>query len=131
MTKGDNNYLDDRSLYPARQYYLYQREVIIGIIRGYISYIGYVSLALQGITKSSQDFLFGAWKNQFGEMEIAVDTFICILEDVLPFKKVFNFWCSERRTAKVWWATNQKVDTTSVDIGCYRINHHQLSLSNS
>jgi signal peptidase len=62
MTKGDNNALDDRSLYPPGQDYLYRRE-IIGSVRGYVPYVGHVSLVLQTLGKNGQDFLFGAGKH--------------------------------------------------------------------
>jgi hypothetical protein len=62
MTKGDNNDLDDRSLYPPGQGYLYRRE-IIGSVRGYIPYVGHVPLVLQTLGTNGGDFLFGVGKH--------------------------------------------------------------------
>jgi signal peptidase len=63
MTKGDNNDLDDRSLYPPGQDYLYRRE-IIGSVRGHIPYVGHLPLVLQTVVKNERDFLFGPGKHQ-------------------------------------------------------------------
>lgn len=46
LTKGDNNLLDDVSLYPHGQN-LVSREEIVGIVKGYLPGIGYISIAMQ------------------------------------------------------------------------------------
>ena len=45
LTKGDNNDIDDRGLYPSKKLWLH-KEDMIGKVRGYAPYIGYVTIAL-------------------------------------------------------------------------------------
>lgn len=45
LTKGDNNGSDDRSLYPSNLFWL-KREHIIGRIRGYMPYVGYITIII-------------------------------------------------------------------------------------
>ncbi|KAI1714181.1 peptidase s24-like domain-containing protein [Ditylenchus destructor] len=45
LTKGDNNRVDDTSLYPEGKRWL-TREDVIGVAKGYIPYAGYVTILL-------------------------------------------------------------------------------------
>lgn len=45
LTKGDNNNGDDTLLYPPGQPYV-KRHEIIGTIKGYIPYVGWVTILL-------------------------------------------------------------------------------------
>lgn len=45
LTKGDNNGSDDRGLYPSHIVWL-KREHIIGKIRGYMPYVGYLTIII-------------------------------------------------------------------------------------
>ena len=45
LTKGDNNSIDDRGLYPSRKLWLHKEDVI-GKIRAFCPYMGYVTIAL-------------------------------------------------------------------------------------
>lgn len=45
LTKGDNNPIDDRSLYPLGQAFV-GREEIVGLVRGYIPCVGWITIAL-------------------------------------------------------------------------------------
>ena len=45
LTKGDNNGIDDRGLYPSRKFWLH-KEDMIGKIRGFCPQIGYVTIML-------------------------------------------------------------------------------------
>ena len=45
LTKGDNNGADDWSLYPSNLFWL-KWEHIIGRIRGYLPYVGYISIII-------------------------------------------------------------------------------------
>ncbi|KAG8898126.1 Signal peptidase complex catalytic subunit [Tulasnella sp. 417] len=44
LTKGDNNYDDDLGLYNGREWL--DREHIVGKVRGFIPYVGYVTIAM-------------------------------------------------------------------------------------
>ncbi|GAW22417.1 hypothetical protein ANO14919_119540 [Xylariales sp. No.14919] len=46
LTKGDNNNIDDVALYPGQRTSVYRSEVV-GFVRGYIPYIGWIVIALQ------------------------------------------------------------------------------------
>lgn len=46
LTKGDNNAVDDTALYPEGQSFVY-RENVVGLVRGYIPYVGWTSLQLK------------------------------------------------------------------------------------
>ncbi|RDW86622.1 Signal peptidase complex catalytic subunit SEC11 [Aspergillus mulundensis] len=48
LTKGDNNLIDDMLLYPDGQDYLTRNEVL-GFVRGYIPFIGWIVLVLQEV----------------------------------------------------------------------------------
>jgi len=45
LTKGDNNPVDDRGLYPRGVYYLTENQVI-GKVAGMIPYAGYLTIVL-------------------------------------------------------------------------------------
>ncbi|OTB18160.1 hypothetical protein K445DRAFT_243808 [Daldinia sp. EC12] len=45
LTKGDNNEMDDVALYPGIRKYVY-REEVIGVVRGYVSYVGWITILL-------------------------------------------------------------------------------------
>ena len=45
LTKGDNNDVDDTALYPPGQGYV-DRSEIVGSVRGYIPYVGYITVIL-------------------------------------------------------------------------------------
>lgn len=45
MTKGDNNSVDDRGLYAPGQYWL-ERKDIIGKAKGFVPYIGIVTILM-------------------------------------------------------------------------------------
>ena len=45
LTKGDNNQVDDRGLYAASQSYI-KKENIIGRAKGYLPYIGMVTIIM-------------------------------------------------------------------------------------
>ena len=45
LTKGDNNSIDDRGLYPARKFWLHDEDMI-GKIRAFCPLIGYVTIML-------------------------------------------------------------------------------------
>ncbi|EKM78480.1 hypothetical protein AGABI1DRAFT_121544 [Agaricus bisporus var. burnettii JB137-S8] len=44
LTKGDNNYVDDLELYQGLQWL--ERKHIVGKVRGFLPYIGYVTIAM-------------------------------------------------------------------------------------
>jgi len=46
LTKGDNNELDDVALYPPGQKFVYRSQVI-GVVRGYVPFLGWISIALK------------------------------------------------------------------------------------
>jgi signal peptidase len=46
LTKGDNNLLDDSLLYPDGQDYL-DRHQIIGFVRGYVPFLGWIPILIQ------------------------------------------------------------------------------------
>ncbi|KAL4876706.1 hypothetical protein BJY04DRAFT_222881 [Aspergillus karnatakaensis] len=46
LTKGDNNLIDDMLLYPDGQDYL-TRDEVLGFVRGYVPFIGWIVLVLQ------------------------------------------------------------------------------------
>lgn len=47
LTKGDNNIIDDRLMYPLGQPFALHKEVI-GLVWGYVPKLGWASLVLQG-----------------------------------------------------------------------------------
>ena len=46
LTKGDNNLADDTELYAQGQDYLTRSEDIIGSVKGYVPFVGYVTILL-------------------------------------------------------------------------------------
>ncbi|RCK66567.1 Signal peptidase complex catalytic subunit SEC11 [Candida viswanathii] len=46
LTKGDNNAVDDLSLYARKQLYLNQKEDLVGTVKGYLPFIGYVTILI-------------------------------------------------------------------------------------
>ncbi|KAI9789791.1 MAG: Signal peptidase complex catalytic subunit [Piccolia ochrophora] len=46
LTKGDNNNADDTELYARGQSYLDRSKDIIGSVRGYVPFVGYVTILL-------------------------------------------------------------------------------------
>lgn len=46
LTKGDNNQADDTELYARGQDYLTRTEDIIGSVKGYVPFVGYVTILL-------------------------------------------------------------------------------------
>lgn len=46
LTKGDNNQADDTELYARGQDYLTRAEDIIGSVKGYVPFVGYVTILL-------------------------------------------------------------------------------------
>ncbi|XP_046585444.1 signal peptidase complex catalytic subunit SEC11C-like isoform X2 [Haliotis rubra] len=46
LTKGDNNIVDDRGLYPPGKFWLERRD-IVGVVKGYVSYLGIAAIILQ------------------------------------------------------------------------------------
>ena len=50
LTKGDNNQVDDRGLYAASQSYI-NKEHIIGRAKGYLPYIGMVTIIMNDYPK--------------------------------------------------------------------------------
>lgn len=46
LTKGDNNAVDDRGLYPPGKNYV-EREEVVGVVRGYVPMLGRVSIAFK------------------------------------------------------------------------------------
>ena len=57
LTKGDNNSVDDRSLYSPGQMWL-QRSDVIGRAKGYIPYIGMVTIAMNDYPQLKYAVLF-------------------------------------------------------------------------
>jgi signal peptidase len=45
LTKGDNNPIDDRGLYPRGQVWIHHQD-ILGFITGYCPYVGYVTIVM-------------------------------------------------------------------------------------
>lgn len=45
LTKGDNNQIDDRGLYPTGQTWIHKQD-LLGFIEAYCPYIGYVTIAM-------------------------------------------------------------------------------------
>jgi signal peptidase len=50
LTKGDNNLIDDRTMYPDGQDYL-PRSQILGFVRGYIPFMGWIVIVIQEPTR--------------------------------------------------------------------------------
>lgn len=46
LTKGDNNVADDTELYARGQNYLVRDRDVVGSVRGYIPFVGYVTILL-------------------------------------------------------------------------------------
>lgn len=46
MTKGDNNQIEDTLLYPPGREFASRHEVI-GLVRGYVPFLGWAVIALQ------------------------------------------------------------------------------------
>ncbi|KAI2633925.1 putative signal peptidase complex catalytic subunit SEC11 [Xylaria nigripes] len=46
LTKGDNNVVDDVVLYPGQRTTVYRSEVV-GFVRGYVPYVGWIVIAFQ------------------------------------------------------------------------------------
>lgn len=50
LTKGDNNKYDDIQLYSHNQMYI-DRDNIIGVVKGFVPYLGWITLALNDFPK--------------------------------------------------------------------------------
>ena len=48
VTKGDNNEFDDVSLYPQGRAFI-SRDEVVGLVRGYVPFLGWVVIALQEV----------------------------------------------------------------------------------
>jgi signal peptidase I len=48
VTKGDNNEFDDVSLYPRGRLFISRHEVV-GLVKGYVPFLGWVVIALQEV----------------------------------------------------------------------------------
>lgn len=46
LTKGDNNLADDTELYARGQDYLNRADDLIGSVKGYVPFVGYVTILL-------------------------------------------------------------------------------------
>lgn len=46
LTKGDNNHADDTELYSRSQSYLDRDKDVVGVVRGYIPFVGYITILL-------------------------------------------------------------------------------------
>lgn len=46
LTKGDNNPVDDLGLYARKQSYLNQKEDIVGTVKGYVPFVGYITILI-------------------------------------------------------------------------------------
>jgi signal peptidase len=51
LTKGDNNQLDDVAMYPPGRTAV-RRDEIVGLVVGYVPYVGWVSIAVQKVISS-------------------------------------------------------------------------------
>lgn len=58
LTKGDNNQVDDRGLYAPGQYWL-ERKDVVGRARGYVPYIGIVTILMNDYPKFKYAVLAG------------------------------------------------------------------------
>ncbi|KTW30806.1 signal peptidase I [Pneumocystis carinii B80] len=58
LTKGDNNRFDDIQLYSQNQMYI-DRKDIIGVVKGFIPYLGWITLALNDFPKLKYCILGG------------------------------------------------------------------------
>jgi signal peptidase len=56
LTKGDNNNVDDRGLYAPGQYWL-ERKDIIGKAKGFVPYIGIVTILMNDYPQLKVKFL--------------------------------------------------------------------------
>ncbi|KAI0272283.1 hypothetical protein BC834DRAFT_856083 [Gloeopeniophorella convolvens] len=57
LTKGDNNYLDDVELYQGLDWL--ERKHIVGKVRGFLPYVGYVTIALNDFPQLKYALLGG------------------------------------------------------------------------
>lgn len=48
VTKGDNNDVDDVPMYPSGRTFV-TRDEIVGVVVGYVPYLGWVSIVLQKV----------------------------------------------------------------------------------
>lgn len=46
LTKGDNNAVDDLSLYARKQNYLNQKTDLVGTVKGYLPFLGYITILI-------------------------------------------------------------------------------------
>lgn len=46
LTKGDNNAVDDLSLYARKQQYLDQKKDLVGTVMGYLPFVGYITILI-------------------------------------------------------------------------------------
>jgi len=57
LTKGDNNYLDDVELYQGLDWL--ERKHIVGKVRGFLPYVGYVTIAMNDFPQLKYALLGG------------------------------------------------------------------------
>uniref|UniRef100_A0A914W201 Signal peptidase complex catalytic subunit SEC11 n=1 Tax=Plectus sambesii TaxID=2011161 RepID=A0A914W201_9BILA len=60
LTKGDNNQVDDRGLYPPGQLWLTRKDVV-GRAKGYVPYVGMVTILLNDYPKLKYPALVGLY----------------------------------------------------------------------
>ncbi|KAG5440700.1 hypothetical protein PCK2_000288 [Pneumocystis canis] len=58
LTKGDNNRYDDLELYLKNQTYL-TRDNIIGVVKGFLPYVGWITLAMNDFQKLKYSLIIG------------------------------------------------------------------------
>ncbi|KAF8902579.1 hypothetical protein CPB84DRAFT_1846228 [Gymnopilus junonius] len=57
LTKGDNNYVDDIELYQGLEWL--ERKHIVGKVRGFLPYVGYVTIAMNDFPQLKYALLGG------------------------------------------------------------------------
>ncbi|CCM05631.1 uncharacterized protein FIBRA_07860 [Fibroporia radiculosa] len=57
LTKGDNNYIDDLELYQGLEWL--ERQHIVGKVRGFLPYVGYVTIAMNDFPQLKYALLGG------------------------------------------------------------------------
>ncbi|KAG5519199.1 hypothetical protein PMAC_002287 [Pneumocystis sp. 'macacae'] len=88
LTKGDNNRFDDLELYSKNQIYL-DRENIIGVVKGFVPYVGWITLAMNDFPKLKYCFLGG----------MPLKSLIAMIYDKYVFRKCLGrfFFCFHPR----------------------------------